>query len=87
MGDDVVHDIQRNTGAGSQRHGLGSGGDVHPGQQLVDDFHRGTQANLFTNAIDLAGNGVQHRLQLLECRFCAGCHHRHLAFSRLGCAT
>ncbi|MNL74845.1 hypothetical protein D3C87_2005480 [compost metagenome] len=60
---------------------------MHPGQQLVDDFHRGPQANFFTNAIDLTGNGVQYRLQLAESRLSAGGHHRHLTFCGLGGAT
>ncbi|MOA04242.1 hypothetical protein D3C78_1237860 [compost metagenome] len=53
----------------------------------MDDFHRSPQANLFANAIDLAGNGVQHRLQLPESGFGTGGHHRHLALGSLGGTT
>ena len=82
MGDHVVHQIQRNARFGSKRHRLRPGGDMHSGEQLMDDFHRCALANFRATAVHLARSGIKHRLQAGKCLIAAGSHHRHLTSSR-----
>ncbi|WP_226957346.1 NAD-binding protein, partial [Klebsiella pneumoniae] len=35
--------------------------DVHPGQQLMDNFYRRATTNVAPYAVDFAGHGAQHR--------------------------
>ena len=82
MGYDVVHQIERNTRLRRQRHRLCPGGNMHPGEQLVDNFHRRALTNLCATAINLARGSIQHRLQAGKRLITAGSHHRHLTSSR-----
>jgi hypothetical protein len=43
--------------AQAQRHRFRGGGDVHAGQQLVDDLHLAAVAGLVAQAVDLGGHG------------------------------
>ena len=47
--------------AQAQRHRLGGGGDVHAGQQLVDDLHLAAGAGAVAQPVDLGGHRVEQR--------------------------
>jgi hypothetical protein len=64
--------------AQAQGHGLGGGGDVHAGQQLVDDLDLAARARLVAQAVDLAGHASSTRLRRHRPRRGRG-HHGHLA--------
>ena len=46
--------------AQAQRHRLGGGGDVHAGEQLVDDLHLAAGAGAVAQPVDLAGHRLEH---------------------------
>ena len=87
VGDDVIHQVERDAGAGGERHRLRPRRDMHAGQQLVDDLHRGAEAGALADLIDLAGDRIEHRAQPVEGGAGAGGHHRHLAGGGLGGAA
>lgn len=69
-------------GAGGKRHRFGGNGDVHPGQQLMDNFYRRAKTNVAPDAVDFAGHGVQHRREAGKGGIAPGGHHRHVAGGR-----
>ena len=82
MGDHVIHRFQWDPGAGGKRHRFGGNGDVHPGQQLMDNFYRRAKTNVAPDAVDFAGHGVQHRREAGKGGIAPGGHHRHVAGGR-----
>ncbi|OMP13261.1 hypothetical protein COLO4_01989 [Corchorus olitorius] len=75
---------RQHVGHATQGHGFGGGGDVHAGQQLVDDLDLAARARLVAQAIDLAGHGVEHMARRRICLGRGRGHHRHLARGSLG---
>ena len=61
---------------------LAGGGDVHAGEQLVDDLERGADAGLVTEPIDGLGDGGEHRLGRGEGVGAARGHDGQLAAGR-----
>lgn len=82
MGDHVIHRLQWDPGAGGKRHRFGGNGDVHPGQQLMDNFYRRAKTNVAPDAVGFAGHGVQHRREAGKGGIAPGGHHRHVAGGR-----
>ncbi|MOA51409.1 hypothetical protein D3C78_1745530 [compost metagenome] len=54
MGHHVIHEIQRHAGPTGQGHGFGGNGDVHPGQQLMDDLDGAALARFAADPVELA---------------------------------
>ena len=72
-------------GAGADGKGqrLCRHGDMHPGQQLMRDLHRRTDADGIAELPDLGRDGVEDGLRLREGVRRAGGHDRHLPGRRL----
>ena len=87
VGDDLVQRLGRHAFAQAQRHRLGGGGDVHAGQQLVDDLHLAAGAGAVAQPVDLAGHRVEQRAGLGIGLGPGRGHHRHLAAGGLGGAA
>jgi hypothetical protein len=78
-GDDVVEGLGVGAGADAQRHGLGGGGDMDAGEELVDHLRRAAGPDLGAEAPDLAGDGAEHGGGLGEAGLGAGGHDGHAA--------
>ena len=85
--DDVVQRGGVDAFAQAERHRLGGGGDVHAGQQLVDDLHLAAVAGAVAEAVDLGRHRVEAGLGLRPGRVAGRAHHRHLARRGLGGAA
>jgi hypothetical protein len=57
--DHLVQRVGVHALAQAQRHRFGGGGDVHAGQQLVDDLDLAAVAGLVAQPVDLGGHGVE----------------------------
>ena len=85
--DDLVERRRVDAFAQAERHRLGGGGDVHAGEELVDDLHLAAVAGAVAEPVDLGGHRVQERLGHRPRRVAGRAHHRHLARRRLGGAA
>ncbi len=87
VGDDLVQRRRIDTFAQTQGHGLGGSGDVHAGEQLVDDLDLAAGAGAIAELVDLASHGIEHGLGLGVGFGGAGGHHRHFTIGGLGGAA
>lgn len=79
VGNDFIQRARIGAGAGSQRHRLGRGSDMHPGQKLVHHLDGRTDPGLVAKPVYLAGNRPQRRVRIVENVRCAGGHDRQIA--------
>ncbi len=87
MGDDLVEGVGVDPFAQAQGHGFGRCGDVHAGQQLIDDFDFRADTMGFAEAVDLTGHTGEHGFGPGVSLGGTGGHHGHFPGGSFGGAS